>query len=412
MAFEKPLRAFLSYAHTDEEDNPKLFREFRNQLKSLEDDGIIKVWCDRDITAGLKWDQEIQRGLYDCHLFLALTSANFNASNYISGIEMRTALERHEDGACRIIPIMWRDWRPPKIFDALQFPNRNDPVADAEKKDAVLRALTGHIELVVAELTEGRWISKKRPPLVRIDPALAYLCDWTRPILQLSELKQAPGVSRRPCVLLLLGNPGDCADEFLTRTHRVDLPRALEFEAPVHDMCLLDWPSSPDLAVGFLHRCLGAQPGWEIERKLREGLTPVRTVTLGWDTEKEAVFSRILGELSGDAWALPPNRCLLLAVLIVVANWRKRRVQERIESLAGRWPAIRIAAVTLPKIEREHALNWPEMEEVRKYRGDKSQPLNDQIRRAYGWRRRLAMKRLAPRLLTILQESRRQGAMA
>src|SRR5216683_2671990 len=100
MGFEKPLRVFLSYSHRDD---PELFREFRYHLTSLEDDKVIKVWSDdRDISAGLNWDQEIKKELSECAVFLALTSASFNASGYIRGVEMRTAWERHEAGQCRI----------------------------------------------------------------------------------------------------------------------------------------------------------------------------------------------------------------------------------------------------------------------------------------------------------------------
>jgi hypothetical protein len=50
MPFRKPLSAFASYSHTDS----RLFREFRAQVKSLEQDGIIKVWQDGKISTGWK----------------------------------------------------------------------------------------------------------------------------------------------------------------------------------------------------------------------------------------------------------------------------------------------------------------------------------------------------------------------
>jgi len=93
MGFAPPLKVFLSYSH---DDDPKLFREFRNQLTALEDDRLIKVWADRDnISAGRDWDREIKKGLNDCDILLALTSASFNASGYIRGVEMQTAWDRH-----------------------------------------------------------------------------------------------------------------------------------------------------------------------------------------------------------------------------------------------------------------------------------------------------------------------------
>src|SRR5437016_5475997 len=98
MEFKPPLKVFLSYSHRDD---PNLFGEFRNHLTALEDDGLVKVWTDREITAGLDWDSEIKTGLNECALFIALTSASFNASGYIRGIEMQTAWTRHNTGECR-----------------------------------------------------------------------------------------------------------------------------------------------------------------------------------------------------------------------------------------------------------------------------------------------------------------------
>src|SRR5258708_5336963 len=136
MAFVKPLKVFLSYSHGD---NPKLFREFRNQLTSLEDDHVIKVWTDREITAGQYWDREIKTGLNECDLFIALTSSSFNASGYIRGIEMQKAWERYTGGQCRIIPIMWSKWRPTEQFSALQFlPGLDHDVASAKNRANIL----------------------------------------------------------------------------------------------------------------------------------------------------------------------------------------------------------------------------------------------------------------------------------
>lgn len=415
MEFEKPLKVFLSYSHRD---SPELFLEFRNHLVSLEDDGIIDVWWDRDITAGLNWDREIKDRLDQCGLFLALTSASFNASGYIRGIEMQKAWEYHDNGRCRIVPIMWRHWRPPERFRTLQFlPSLDCPVTAAENTDAVLLDLTSRIEQVVKEMTQGRW-KPRQPTLEAIPNELAYLCDWTGPILQLNQLRAAGTLERRPGVLVLISTHNDCADEFLKRTHRTDVPRALDLEnAPVHDVRPLDWPPSSDVASAFLNRCLEAQPEWQIERRLREGLTVIKTVTLGWDAGKQTVLSQILRDWSTPEWILPGNRSLLLVVSIVNSPWmitrhRNESIRKQIEALARQEPSIRTAVVTLPKIEREHALNWPAIPEVRIYHKDRDEALTDHIRQLYGWRHRLAMKRIAPKLLSILQRYRRQGRVA
>ena len=212
MEFKAPLKVFLSYSHGD---NPKLFREFRNQLTSLEHDVVIKVWSDRDVSAGLKWEREIEKRLYECDLFLALTSADFNASDYISGIEMQAAWDRYDNGHCRIVPIMWRQWRPPDRLRALQFlPSLDRAVADARKKDDVLFQIVVKIEGLVKEMTEGRW-TPDRPSLEALPSELAYQCDWMSPINKLGSLRPSAVGARQPGVLILTGTLDDCAEAFL-----------------------------------------------------------------------------------------------------------------------------------------------------------------------------------------------------
>src|SRR5580658_5709811 len=175
MGFKAPLKVFLSYSHGD---NPKLLGEFKNQLSSLEEDNLVKVWSDREIKPGLKWDLEIKKSLHECDLFIALTSADFNASGYIRGIEMQTAWERYASGQCRIVPIMWRQWRPPERLRALQFlPSLDRAVADERKKDDVLYQIVVKIEEVVKEMTEGRW-APNTPVLEALPADLPYLCNW------------------------------------------------------------------------------------------------------------------------------------------------------------------------------------------------------------------------------------------
>jgi hypothetical protein len=405
MVFDKPLKVFLSYSH---QDDPELGQEFRNHLTSLEDDGIIKLWWDRDITAGLEWDNEIEERLHESHIFLALTSASFNASGYIRGKEMKVAWERHETGKCRIIPIMWRDWHPPERFGALQFlPDRAHPVAASNNKDAVLRGLTENILRVAKEMMDGRW-KPKQSALSPIPLEVAYLCNWTQPILQLNGLRPVPGVERHPRVLVLRSTLNDCADDFLKRVHRADLPAALDIEGPVHDIRPLDWPPKPDFASDFLHRALRARPEWEIEKKVPEGLTLIKTVAIGWGAGKDAVLREMVREWSEPKWLLPGNRCLLLVVSILdsgwlIRFWRNRRIWRQLEALADRKDGILGSVITLPRVEKEHALNWPALPEVRAYHRDSDQLLIDRIRWLYRWKRRMPMKRLARELLRTLQ---------
>jgi hypothetical protein len=411
MGFEKPLKVFLSYSHADD---PALFREFRNQLMALEEDEIIKVWSDRDISAGSDWDREIKTGLEECDLFVALTSASFNASGYIRGIEMQRAFERYTAGRCRIIPIMWRQWRPPERLRALQFlPGLDQDVTNAKNRDDVLYRLIEKIERAVREMTEGRWTPNRRV-LDPLPAELPYLCDWMTPIGRLDSLRASEG-PLRPSVLILIGTLEDCADAFLDRTHRVHLPRALGLDGlPVHDVRLMDWPTEPDVASGVLHIALEARAEWDVEKKLLEGLTLLKTTTAGWDSARKAVLERLLREWREAHWTLPATRRLLLVVSIITPR-RDEALEVQLKEWMQHQPGVATAVITIPEIERGDAINWASLREVRnRCRPGSHEELRGGIMQLYerAGIPRLPMKPLASGLLKLLERYRERGAAA
>jgi TIR domain len=100
----KQIDIFISYAHEDEAWR----EELEKHLSILKWQGIIGVWHDRDISAGSEWEKAINAHLETAHLILLLVSPDFIASEYCYGIEMKQALERHEAGSARVLPIIIR----------------------------------------------------------------------------------------------------------------------------------------------------------------------------------------------------------------------------------------------------------------------------------------------------------------
>lgn len=105
-----PLRVFLSYAHAD--DRHRL--ELAKQLRILERRGLVEAWTDRQIMAGAQWQDEIDEALEEAHVFVALVTTNFLASEYITGQELARAKARHAAGEMLILPVivercMWED---------------------------------------------------------------------------------------------------------------------------------------------------------------------------------------------------------------------------------------------------------------------------------------------------------------
>ncbi|GHO47616.1 toll/interleukin-1 receptor domain-containing protein [Ktedonospora formicarum] len=103
------IRVFYSYAHEDE----RLRRKLETHLGLLQQQGLIVGWHDRNISAGTEWAQEISDHLNTAQIILLLVSASFLASKYCYSREMMQALERHENGSARVIPIILRpvDWK-------------------------------------------------------------------------------------------------------------------------------------------------------------------------------------------------------------------------------------------------------------------------------------------------------------
>ena len=106
MAMEpKPdIEVFYSYSHRDDE----LREELERHLSILKRQGIITDWHDRRIGAGTEWKGQIDIHLNTARVVLLLISSDFLASDYCYDIEMRRAMERHESGEARVIPIILR----------------------------------------------------------------------------------------------------------------------------------------------------------------------------------------------------------------------------------------------------------------------------------------------------------------
>jgi hypothetical protein len=93
---------FLSYSHADED-----FRlDLEKHLAGMKRLGVVSGWHDRMIRHGDEWEREIDVRLNAASVILLLISKNFLASNYCYDIEMKRALERHEAGEARVVPII------------------------------------------------------------------------------------------------------------------------------------------------------------------------------------------------------------------------------------------------------------------------------------------------------------------
>jgi internalin A len=156
----KAVRLFCSYSHKDE----ALRDELETHLTLLQRQGLIKTWHDRKIEAGDEWKTKIDEELEGADIILLLVSADFIVSDYCYEIEMKGALERHEKGEAKVIPVILRDvnWKGAPFAKLQALPKDGLPVMKWADKDSAWRNVEEGIEKVVEEMRgRGRRIVKQ-----------------------------------------------------------------------------------------------------------------------------------------------------------------------------------------------------------------------------------------------------------
>src|SRR5438874_464176 len=99
-----PFRVFYSYSHAD----IRMLEKLRKHMAMLRRQGLITEWYDREIEAGSKWREEIQRELEGADVILLLVSADFLDSDFCYEEEMIRATERARSGEALLIGVMLR----------------------------------------------------------------------------------------------------------------------------------------------------------------------------------------------------------------------------------------------------------------------------------------------------------------
>jgi len=134
------IKVFYSYAHED-----KMLRdELEKHLGTLKRQGQITSWHDRDISAGMEWEREIDVHLNVASIVLLLVSPDFISSEYCYSIEMTRALERHNAREAWIIPIILRpvDWDDAPFSKLQVLPANRKPITSWPNRDEAFLILT------------------------------------------------------------------------------------------------------------------------------------------------------------------------------------------------------------------------------------------------------------------------------
>jgi len=147
-----PIEVFISFSHKDDD----LREELITHLANLKRQGKIAAWHDRAIEAGEEWEAQIKGNLESAQIILLLISAPFMASDYCYDIEMQRAIERHDAGGARVIPIILRpcDWRGSPFSKLQILPKDGQPVTQWSDRDTAFLDVVQGIRRAVDSLAK------------------------------------------------------------------------------------------------------------------------------------------------------------------------------------------------------------------------------------------------------------------
>jgi len=144
---------FFSYSHKDE----ALRDQLESHLALLKNQGLIDAWYDRRIVAGDEVDDAIFGKLETADIILLLVSSDFISSAYCYSREMMRAMERHEAGEARVIPVILRHcvWQSAPFGKLMAAPRDGKPVTSWPDRDEALADVARQVAKAVEALSSG-----------------------------------------------------------------------------------------------------------------------------------------------------------------------------------------------------------------------------------------------------------------
>ena len=146
-----PLRLFYSYSHKDEEIRKKL----EEHLALLKRQGVIADWHNRMIGAGEDLKGECDKYIEEAQVILLLVSSSFLASDYCWDVETKRAVERHDLGEAKAIPIILRpcDWQGAPFGKLQALPRDGKAITSWSNRDEAFTDVALGIRRAVEAMT-------------------------------------------------------------------------------------------------------------------------------------------------------------------------------------------------------------------------------------------------------------------
>ncbi|WP_281784310.1 toll/interleukin-1 receptor domain-containing protein [Sinimarinibacterium flocculans] len=147
------LQLFISYSHVD----AQLKAELVKHLEPLRRLKLIEAWSDTALRPGDEWEEEISERLEEADIILLLISIDFINSNFCYDVELERALERHKDGAARVIPVILRSchWQQTPFAKLQALPKEAKAVCSWLDRDEAFTDIAEGIRKVAEELRDA-----------------------------------------------------------------------------------------------------------------------------------------------------------------------------------------------------------------------------------------------------------------
>ncbi|MBA2680255.1 MAG: TIR domain-containing protein [Ktedonobacteraceae bacterium] len=147
-----PLEVFYSFAEADE----PLREELEKHLALLRHEKLITTWHSRQVSPGQDLSEALDSHLNSASVILLLVSADFLASNYCYGVEMRRAMERHHSAQpARVIPILLRPvdaWQRTPFGQLQPLPANGVPITQWPDRDEAFSQVAAGIRAALEDL--------------------------------------------------------------------------------------------------------------------------------------------------------------------------------------------------------------------------------------------------------------------
>lgn len=152
-----PVHIVVFYAHKDARLKDKLIEH----LSLLKQQGIIALWTDQDICAGMDWQHTTREQIDTAQLILLLISPAFLASEHCYGQDMVRAVARHRQGKACLIPILLRpvDWRDAPFGNLQPLPHSGQPITLLRQSDRAFYEIAQHLRTIAEDIQSGQQVA-------------------------------------------------------------------------------------------------------------------------------------------------------------------------------------------------------------------------------------------------------------